>query len=305
MAYATISELKEITSSNLSKISGDWLIVTRESTSYKISAQNLRRIFNEIYSTENVDWFNKTLTSNSNLIHANTLHTKVRADAELYPGDLVQVNDDSAFLAVQSVIKANGTKPAIGIVKDHVQIGQTATIITGGVYENFDDEHLVNTSMFNKGDTLFLNPLNGELTSDKPTTGLEQSIGVVLSSDATRGAIVVNFSASIEKSSQVYYDSDNTVADASNVQDAIDEIWTILNTEIKKVRKEITDLHIIQLTDIIVGNTIYGTARIFDTIDSTVYEEYTCEVSGQNIVFEAIDNLPGKFAEITYLGIRN
>ena len=54
------------------------------------------------------------------------------------------------------------------------------------------------------------------------------------------------------------------------------------------------------------GTTIISTAYIFDNLVDYVFEEYTCTVAADKITleFDPLDNLNGKYAIVTFLGVK-
>ena len=54
------------------------------------------------------------------------------------------------------------------------------------------------------------------------------------------------------------------------------------------------------------GTTVLATAYVFDDNVSYVFEEYTCAVATDKVTleFDPLDNLDGKYAVVTFLGVK-
>jgi len=302
MAYATIHDLEELLAQDAESYH-DYMLLTRDDTSYRVSVETLKDMMTGLWGNERFEMFNKVLTSPSNLIHANTLQYNVIADEDLVRGDIVMIQDNNLNPNEASVKKHDGQGTALGIVKEDVLATEQATIIISGIYDNFDDAHPVNTSMFQKGDILFMGP-TGEFTNVKPTAGLEQQVGVIAAVNETHGAIVLNFDGQIEKSRQIEYDRTVSNVSSSNVQDALDEIWSILYTEMYTSPRLLINNDYATLPRIPVGTIVNDMAMVFDDSSTNVCEDYTCSVNGNFLVFDGADYLDGKYAKVSYLTIK-
>lgn len=303
MAYIQLNELEDLTAA-MSTANDEYLLVSKNLTSYKLNITTLKEILFNLYSSEEDELFQKILTSETNIIHANSLQQSLIADEDIKRGDLIKM---ISVNGVSKVVKCNGTSLCNGIAKNDVLKDEHSVFIFSGLFDNFDGEHNVDTSMFNVGDILYQDE-TGHLTNIKPTSSLEQNIGVVLESDSTFGSIVLNnVFFEHEKSKDIYYDNSFTNATSDNVQNALDEVWDTLQVKIINTNRLLISNDRITLPALPIGEVISGSAKVFDNILTNVYEEYTCNIDSdiRYVEFDSNDGIQGKYAQISYMCLFN
>ena len=132
---------------------------------------------------------NKTIDDYTNNVGANSTHFRVKASGSLSKGTVVKA---SGFVpgeqAITVVAVASASDIAIGVMEQTLTSGQFGMAVVIG--ELFD----VNTNAFAFNDVLYSNGAGG-LTATKPASGLFQTIGTVVRSNANNGVIAVNIVA--------------------------------------------------------------------------------------------------------------
>lgn len=136
---------------------------------------------------------NKTLNDDSNTIHADAVHKKVRnvSGSSLVAGTPVYVTGYNAGQDRGTVDAADANDsakmPAIGIVDGEIANNANGHVISMGVMNSLD------TSSYSEGDTLYVSNVVGALTNVKPTATTDQiqKIAIVVRSHSTLGRILV------------------------------------------------------------------------------------------------------------------
>lgn len=303
MAYIQLNELEDLTAA-MSTANDEYLLVSKNLTSYKLNITTLKEILFNLYSSESDELFNKILTSPNNLVHANSLQHSVIASEDLNRGDLITVK---SINNVSKAVKCDGSELANGVVKYDVSEGDLCTFIFSGLFDNYDGDQEFDTSNFNVGDVLYQSD-NGEITNIRPTSTLEQNIGVVVESDETFGSIVLNnVFFEQEKAKDIYFDSSTSNATQNNVQGALKEVWDTLQVKIINTNRLLISANKIVLPALPIGEVIGGSAMVFDDVLTNVYDVYTCDLDSdiRNVVFDINDELNGKYAQISYMCLFN
>ena len=158
---------------------------------------------------------NKTLTDASNLIHADQLHIKVKADESLLKGQPVKYDSFNVGQNAINVSLSNQlTDVSIGLAEEDIPQGSFGNIITAGVLDHVD------TTDFNEGEILYVDGL-GLLTGVEPTSGYSQPIAICLKSQQNNGSLQVLASYPKQPSTDVRNDS--TVS-GLNVTEALESL---------------------------------------------------------------------------------
>ena len=166
-----------------------------------------------------ISFTNKTLTDASNVIHADQLHFRIKADENLLKGQPVKYDSFNVGQNAINVSLSNQlTDVTIGLAEDDISQGSFGNIITAGVLDH------VNTTDFNEGEILYVDGL-GQLTGVEPTSGYSQPIAICLKSQQNNGALQVLASYPKQPSTDVRNDS--TVS-GLNVTEALNNLSSSL-----------------------------------------------------------------------------
>jgi len=148
-----------------------------------------------------ISFTNKTLTDASNVIHADQLHFRVKADENLLKGQPVKYDSFNIGQNAINVSLSNQlTDVSIGLAEEDIAQGSFGNIITAGVLDHTD------TQDFNEGEILYVDGL-GQLTGVEPTSGYSQPIAVCLKSQQNNGSLQVLASYPKQPSTDVRNDS--------------------------------------------------------------------------------------------------
>jgi len=162
-----------------------------------------------------ISFTNKTLTDASNVIHADQLHFRIKADENLLKGQPVKYDSFNVGQNAVNVSLSNQlTDVTIGLAEDDISQGSFGNIITAGVLDHAD------TQDFNEGEVLYVDGL-GQLTGVEPTSGYSQPIAICLKSQQNNGALQVLASYPKQPSTDVRNDS--TVS-GLNVTEALEAL---------------------------------------------------------------------------------
>jgi hypothetical protein len=165
---------------------------------------------------------NKTLTDSSNVIHADQLHFRVKADEPLLKGQPVKYDSFNVGQNAINVSLSNQlTDVTIGLAEENIPQGSFGNIITAGVLDHTD------TRDFNEGEILYVDGL-GQLTGVEPTSGYSQPIAICLKSQQNNGSLQVLASYPKQPSTDVRNDSN---VSGLNVTEALNN----LNTSIQSI----------------------------------------------------------------------
>ena len=162
-----------------------------------------------------ISFTNKTLTDASNVIHADQLHFRIKADENLLKGQPVKYDSFNIGQNAINVSLSNQlTDVTIGLAEEDISQGSFGNIITAGVLDHVD------TRDFNEGEILYVDGL-GQLTGVEPTSGYSQPIAICLKSQQNNGALQVLASYPKQPSTDVRNDS--TVS-GLNVTEALEAL---------------------------------------------------------------------------------
>ena len=162
-----------------------------------------------------ISFTNKTLTDASNVIHADQLHFRIKADENLLKGQPVKYDSFNIGQNAINVSLSNQlTDVTIGLAEEDISQGSFGNIITAGVLDHVD------TTDFNEGEILYVDGL-GQLTGVEPTSGYSQPIAICLKSQQNNGALQVLASYPKQPSTDVRNDS--TVS-GLNVTEALEAL---------------------------------------------------------------------------------
>ena len=165
---------------------------------------------------------NKTLADSSNVIHADQLHFRVKADEPLLKGQPVKYDSFNVGQNAINVSLSNQlTDVTIGLAEENIPQGSFGNIITAGVLDHTD------TQDFNEGEILYVDGL-GQLTGVEPTSGYSQPIAICLKSQQNNGSLQVLASYPKQPSTDVRNDSN---VSGLNVTEALNN----LNTSIQSI----------------------------------------------------------------------
>jgi hypothetical protein len=335
MAYTTISQLPA--KSVATMVDSDELLISSGDRSYKCDVDTLKNFMASIFNLEDIVFENKDITSISNTIHATSTHKRTLCGvAGLKRGDLVtlqphdhELQDGLGLPDLPAVQKAdNRFAPAIGIVKEiydgadwvlesdtfEKEIGEqwdTAVVIMSGLFTPF------NTSMYQDGQILWLGE-DGEMTTVKPVSltpqdadRMQQPVGFVLFSCPAHlteqglheGALQVLFANPEQHAHDIALHGWDFNLQETDVETAVAEVFSLCSQEIVNTDRILIENDEALLSRAVDGESIFGSARIFDDETSMAYDEYTCQ-SGQlydRFVFDSVDSLNGKYAEFSYI----
>ena len=148
-----------------------------------------------------ISFTNKTLTDTSNIIHADQLHFRIKADENLLKGQPVKYDSFNVGQNAINVSLSNQlTDVSIGLAEEDIPQGSFGNIITAGVLDHTD------TQDFNEGEILYVDGL-GQLTGVEPTSGYSQPIAICLKSQQNNGSLQVLASYPKQPSTDVRNDS--------------------------------------------------------------------------------------------------
>ena len=168
---------------------------------------------------------NKTLADISNLIHADAVHFKVKANEAILRGQpLVMTGYNSGEDAAEVSLADQATDVTFALAEDDIAIGEIGTGIQTGVLHDID------TSIWPVNTLLYVDGL-GILTSTEPTTGISQPIGRVLRQNANNGHIAVSVTRNKQIASTVRFVADGDITSIT-VQDAIVEVRDDTDTKL-------------------------------------------------------------------------
>ena len=208
-----------------------------------------------------ISFTNKTLTDASNVIHADQLHIKIKADESLLKGQPVKYD---SFNVGQNAIKVSLsnqlTDVTIGLAEEDIPQGSFGKIITAGILDHLD------TRDFNQGEILYVDGL-GQLTGVEPTGGYSQPIAICLKSQQNNGALQVLASYPKQPSTDVRNDSN---VSGLNVTEALNN----LNTSIQSIKDSIGFACSDETSPLSVGQAI-ATDMPYDMLVSRVYASLT------------------------------
>ena len=208
-----------------------------------------------------ISFTNKTLTDASNVIHADQLHIKIKADESLLKGQPVKYD---SFNVGQNAIKVSLsnqlTDVTIGLAEEDIPQGSFGKIITAGILDHLD------TRDFNEGEILYVDGL-GQLTGVEPTGGYSQPIAICLKSQQNNGALQVLASYPKQPSTDVRNDSN---VSGLNVTEALNN----LNTSIQSIKDSIGFACSDETSPLSVGQAI-ATDMPYDMLVSRVYASLT------------------------------
>ena len=199
---------------------------------------------------------NKTLTDASNLIHADQLHIKVKADESLLKGQPVKYDSFNVGQNAINVSLSNQlTDVSIGLAEEDIPQGSFGNIITAGVLDH------VNTTAFNEGEILYVDGL-GLLTGVEPTSGYSQPIAICLKSQQNNGSLQVLASYPKQPSTDVRNDSN---VSGLNVTEALNNLSSSLTGSYATAEQGLLADSAIQPGDI---NTLTGLNNV--VTDATI-----------------------------------
>ena len=148
-----------------------------------------------------ISFTNKTLTDYTNVIHADQLHIRIKADEDLLKGQPVKYDSFNVGENAINVSLSNQlTDVSIGLAEEDISQGSFGNIITAGVLDHTD------TQNFNEGEILYVDGL-GQLTGVEPTSGYSQPIAVCLKRQQNNGSLQVLASYPKQPSTDVRNDS--------------------------------------------------------------------------------------------------
>ena len=160
---------------------------------------------------------NKDLTDYSNIIHADQIHLRVKADTNLLKGQPVKFDSyNIGENAINVSLADQMTSVSIGLAEEDILQGNFGNIITAGILDH------VNTTGFNEGEILYVNG-EGLLTGVEPLSGYSQPIALCLKSQQNNGALQVLAAYPKQPSTDVRNDS--TVS-GLNVTEALDNLYS-------------------------------------------------------------------------------
>ena len=160
---------------------------------------------------------NKDLTDYSNIIHADQIHLRVKADTNLLKGQPVKFDSyNIGENAINVSLADQFTNVSIGLAEENISQGNFGNIITAGILDHVD------TSDFNEGEILYVNG-EGLLTGVEPLSGYSQPIAFCLKSQQNNGALQVLAAYPKQPSTDVRNDS--TVS-GLNVTEALDNLYS-------------------------------------------------------------------------------
>lgn len=164
---------------------------------------------------------NKTLNDSSNFIHADATHLYVKAKTAITKGQPVMFDGYNIGEDAIDVIPCNANLGVtIGLAEIAIAQGSFGMIVTQGNVTKID------TSLYTPGEILYPDGTGG--LTNTPTTTYKQRVAFVLKVNANNGALLVNAHSPIDRAFEVGYDNTTSGLTATNVQDAIDELKTLI-----------------------------------------------------------------------------
>ena len=182
---SVIAPPSEVAPQVVSANSYNFLTVERQSTDV-VAVNAFAPSTNEVTATNEVTFLNKTMTDYSNTIHANQVHSHVKALEPIPSGAPVRfAGYNQGEDAVEVYLANNTIGPAIGIAEHNIAQGEFGLIVTHGTTQRQD------TSGYTAGTILYPNA-TGQLTDVPPETGFQQPIAFVLRTQQNNGALLVS-----------------------------------------------------------------------------------------------------------------
>lgn len=140
---------------------------------------------------------NKTLTDSSNLIYADAVHFKVKANEAILRGQpLVMTGYNQGEDATEVSLADQATDVTFALAENDILVGEIGSAIQTGTI------HDVDTSAWTVNTLLYVNG-TGTLTATEPTSGISQPVGRVLRQNANNGHIAVSVTRNKQTASTV------------------------------------------------------------------------------------------------------
>lgn len=304
--YTTVDQLDLLTSGIAQNT--DLLLVTSGDKSYKMRIDDLKNFMNVQFVLEDWMFENKIITSISNTIHATALHFEAIATVDIVKGQIVTMvpytHDDAGGDSPLPLvgIADNRFGPALGVAKQDIIAGESGAIMSGGIftYNGYD------LSTFNNGEILWLGQ-DGNFTNVKPESLVtHQACGFVMHNGIGDSAVMLSFQSVEPQGHDVSMAGFEYGLQAKDVESAIAEIFSKCNQELVTINKALISNNKVTLTNVIDGDLVFDSVRIFSSSTGNSYDQYTASI-GQfynTIEFDSADNLNGKYASFTYMAAK-
>jgi hypothetical protein len=304
--YTTVDQLDQLTGTSTQN--SDLLLVTSGDKSYKLRIDDLKNFMNVQFVLEDWMFENKTITSISNTIHATALHFEAIATVDILKGQIVTMvpyaHDEAAGDSPLPLVGLadNRFGPALGVAKQDMLAGESGAIMSGGIftYDGYD------LSAFNNGQTLWLGQ-DGNFTNIKPESLVtHQACGFVLHNGEGDSSVMLAFQSVEPQGHDVALAGFEYGLQATNVEAAIAEMFSKCNQELVTINKALISNNKVTLTNVIDGDLVFDSVRIFSAANGNAYDQYSAAV-GQfynTVEFDSADNLNGKYATFTYMSAK-
>jgi len=153
---------------------------------------------------------NKTIDDVSNLIGADHVHYKIKANEALTKGDALKYDGWNLGESAIEVVKPTSAQDVvIGFVNEDVSSGSFGLAINTGAVGDFD------TSAYSDGAILYSDG-SGGLTGTKPSTGYYQELAFVFRSNLNNGVLLVECTATKDASAETKLDGIEALADVTD-----------------------------------------------------------------------------------------
>lgn len=170
----------------VSSTSAEFVVIDRETVSVVATTLQTVAAGQEVTANNVLEFTNKTLDDYSNTIHADQLHSHVKALEFIPKGSPVRFGGfNSGENAVEVYLADNTVAPAIGVAEEDLDVGEFGLIATHGTMSRLD------THLYSPGTILYPDS-NGGFTDVPPTTGFQQPLAFVLRAQQNNGAILVS-----------------------------------------------------------------------------------------------------------------
>ena len=153
---------------------------------------------------------NKTIDDVSNLIGADHVHYKIKANEALTKGDALKyVGWNLGESAIEVVKPTSAQDVVIGFVNEDISSGSFGLAINTGAVKDVD------TSAYSDGAILYSDGAGG-LTGTKPATGYYQELAFVFRSNLNNGVLLVECTATKDASAETKLDGIEALADVTD-----------------------------------------------------------------------------------------